>query len=182
MSISRRVKRLREQSLEAEEILSAERAELLTEFYQQDNGLVSVPVHRALAFKYLLEHKAICVQEGELIVGEKGPGIKNVPTFPELCCHSLDDLEILNNREKISFKVNPATRRLYEERIIPYWRGRSMRELIFNEMTNEWKAAYQAGIFTEFMEQRSPGHTVLDDKIYHNGMLDFLEEIQKHLN
>ena len=48
-----------------------------------------------------------------------------------------------------------------------------MRDLIFGEMTAEWKAAYEAGIFTEFMEQRSPGHTVLDDKIYRKGMLDF---------
>ncbi len=53
-----------------------------------------------------------------------------------------------------------------------------MRELILNEMTDEWKAAYEAGIFTEFMEQRAPGHTVLDDKIYHKGMLDFQAEIE----
>ena len=41
-----------------------------------------------------------------------------------------------------------------------------MRERIFAEMTDEWQDAYEAGIFTEFMEQRAPGHTVLDDKIY----------------
>ena len=181
MSITDRVKKLRAQSLEAEETLSPERAQLLTEFYQQDMGIVSAPMKRALAFRYLLEHKAICINDGELIVGEKGGMIKNAPTFPELCCHSLDDLDILNNREKTSFKVSPATRRLYEEWLIPYWKGKSMRELIFNEMTDEWKAAYQAGIFTEFMEQRSPGHTVLDDKIYEKGMLDFQEEIQASL-
>jgi formate C-acetyltransferase len=56
-----------------------------------------------------------------------------------------------------------------------------MRELIFQEMTDEWHAAYEAGIFTEFMEQRSPGHTVLDDKIYHKGMLDFEADIQQSL-
>ena len=42
--------------------------------------------------------------------------------------------------------------------------------------------AYEAGIFTEFMEQRSPGHTVLDDKIYHKGMLDFKSDIQESLD
>jgi formate C-acetyltransferase len=56
-----------------------------------------------------------------------------------------------------------------------------MRELLLNEMTDEWKAAYEAGIFTEFMEQRAPGHTVLDDKIYHKGMLDFQAEIERRL-
>jgi formate C-acetyltransferase len=182
MSISDRVKKLREQSLKAVETLSSERAELMTDFSAQDFGLISNPMRRALAFKYLLEHKAISINEGELIVGEKGPAPKYAPTFPELCCHSLEDLDILNNREKTSFKVSPETRLIYQERIIPFWRGKSMRELIFNEMTDEWKAAYKAGVFTEFMEQRAPGHTVLDDKIYKKGMLDFKSEINTSLS
>jgi hypothetical protein len=46
-------------------------------------------------------------------------------------------------------------------------------------MSEDWKMAYEAGIFTEFLEQRAPGHTVLDDKIYSKGMLDFKKEIRK---
>ena len=182
MSMTERVARLRRQSLEARPTLSSERAELLTEFYQQDIGLVSAPVRRALAFQYLMENKAICFNEGELIVGEKGPAPNAAPTYPELCCHTLDDLDILNSREKTSFAVSPQVRQVYEETIIPFWRGKTMRELIFQEMTEEWKAAYEAGIFTEFMEQRSPGHTVLDDKIYHKGFLDFKRDIQRSLD
>ncbi len=181
MSMSERVARLRQQSLDARPTLSTERAELLTEFYQQDLGPVSAPVRRALAFKHLMEHKTICINEGELIVGEKGPVPKAVPTYPELCCHSLEDLDILNSREKISFAVSPQAQQVYKETIIPFWRGKSMRDLIFREMTEEWKAAYEAGVFTEFMEQRSPGHTVLDDKIYHKGFLDFKQDIQQSL-
>jgi formate C-acetyltransferase len=164
MSMSERVKDLRRQSLESVETLSPERAELLTEFSTQDNGLVSAPVRRALAFQHLMEHKAICINNGELIVGEKGAAPKMAPTFPELCCHTLDDLDVLNNREKTSFKVTKETRQYYEDKLIPFWKGKTMRELIFKEMTEEWKSAYNAGIFTEFMEQRSPGHTVLDGK------------------
>jgi pyruvate formate-lyase/glycerol dehydratase family glycyl radical enzyme len=183
MPMSERVTRLRQQSLDAVPSISSERAELLTEFYRQNEGrMMSAPVRRALAFQHLMEHKKICPNEGELIVGEKGPAPKAAPTYPELCCHSLEDLDILNSREKISFKVSPETRQLYEETIIPFWRGKTMRELLFAEMTEEWKAAYEAGIFTEFMEQRSPGHTVLDDKIYHKGMLDFKQDIQRSLD
>ncbi len=184
MSMSKRVAQLRQQSLDAIPTLSPERAELMTEFYQQDLGpeAASAPVRRALAFRYLMEHKAVCINAGELIVGEKGPAPKATPTYPELCCHSLQDLDILNSREKISFAVNSQTRQVYEETIIPFWRGRTLRELIFAEMTEEWKAAYEAGVFTEFMEQRSPGHTVLDDKIYHKGMLDFKRDIQQSLD
>src|SRR5512141_2914881 len=181
MPITERVKMLRQQSLDAKETLSSERAELLTAFYQQEHGFLSEPVRRAKAFAYLLEHKHIEIYPGELIVGEKGDAPKTAPTFPELCCHSLQDLDILDSREKTSFHVEPATRATYERTVIPYWQGRSMRELILNEMTEEWKAAYEAGIFTEFMEQRAPGHTVLDDKIYRKGMLDFRAEIETRL-
>ncbi len=181
MGMTARVARLRQQSLDARPVLSTERAELMTEFYRQNTALMSAPLRRALAFRYLMEHKTIYIGEGELIVGEKGPAPKATPTYPELCCHSLEDLDILNSREKIPFVVTPEARRIYEETIIPFWRGKTMRELIFQEMTAEWKAAYQAGIFTEFMEQRSPGHTVLDDKIYHKGMLDFRADIERSL-
>ncbi|MCZ7543156.1 MAG: glycyl radical protein [Anaerolineae bacterium] len=179
--MTQRVVRLRQQSLDAVPTLSPERAELMTRFYQQQTERCSAPVERARAFAYLMAHKTICINDGELIVGEKGPAPKATPTYPELCCHSLQDLTILDTREKIPFSVSPETRALYEETIIPFWRGKTMRERILEQMTPEWIDAYEAGIFTEFMEQRSPGHTVLDDKIYHKGMLDFIAEIDAHL-
>lgn len=181
MPMTERVAQLRRQSLDAVPSISSERAELLTKFYQENSGLISAPVRRALAFQYLMEHKTICIIEDELIVGEKGPAPKAAPTYPELCCHTLEDLDILNSREKIPFAVSPQARQVYEETIIPFWRGKTMRELIFQEMTDEWKAAYEAGIFTEFMEQRSPGHTVLDDKIYGKGFLAFKQDIRRSL-
>jgi len=181
MSMTGRVASLRQQSLDAIPSISTERARLMTAFYQENAGLDSVPVFRAKTFAYLMEHKAICINSGELIVGEKGPAPKATPTYPELCCHSLSDLDILNSREKIPFQVLPDAREEHAERIIPYWKGRTMRERIFSEMTPEWIDAYEAGIFTEFMEQRAPGHTVLDDKIYKKGMLDFQREIETAL-
>jgi formate C-acetyltransferase len=182
MTISKRVAQLRQQSLDAKPTISSERAVLMTEFYRQDLGPISAPMQRALSFQYLMEHKTIHIGGGELIVGEKGPAPKATPTFPELCCHSLADLDILDSREKINFGVSQEVRQSYQEQIIPFWQGKSMRDLIFREMTPEWKAAYEAGIYTEFMEQRAPGHTVLDDKIYHKGMLDFKTDIQRSLD
>jgi formate C-acetyltransferase len=181
MPLSERVQRLRDESLAAPATLSAERAELITEFYRSHNGGMSAPVRRAKAFRYLLEHKEIWIGAGELIVGERGPKPKATPTFPEICCHSLDDLEILNSREKIPFGVTDEVRAVFRDNLIPFWAGNTMRDLLFSQMTEEWKAAYEAGLFTEFMEQRAPGHTVLDNKIYHSGVLDFKRAIQRSL-
>ena len=168
-----RTGRLRGESLEAGPAISVERALLLTEFYREHEGRHSVPVMRASAFRHLCTNQTIHLGVGELIVGERGPAPKQVPTYPELTCHSLEDLRILDGRPKTSYAVAAGCLHAYEETVIPYWRGRSMRDLIFGEMSSEWMAAYEAGIFTEFMEQRAPGHTVLDDKIYRKGLLDF---------
>ncbi|MBN2206454.1 MAG: glycyl radical protein [Candidatus Aminicenantes bacterium] len=176
--MNERIRKLREQSLKTRTSLDPERALLMTEFYEDCRSTtLSAPMKRALAFQHFCERKTVYIGDGELIVGERGPAPKATPTFPEITVHSLQDLDILNSREKVSFKVSPETRRLYKERIIPFWKGRTIREKIMEEMTPEWKDAYDAGVFTEFMEQRAPGHTVLDDKIYGRGFLAFKAEI-----
>ena len=177
--MNQRIQKLRQQSLNAVETISAERARLLTDFYRSKEASgVSVPVARAKAFRYLLEQKELCVNRGELIVGERGPLPKAVPTYPEICTHSERDLTILHERKKVSFKSSAETRKLLLENVLPFWEGRSIRDRIFGEVDQKWKDAYAAGVFTEFMEQRAPGHTVLDDKIYRKGMLDFKKDIE----
>jgi len=169
-----RIERLRSESISALPLVSGERAELLTSFYRSlDPEEHSVPVCRALAFQHLLEQQSIHIGEDELIVGERGPGPKATPTYPELCSHTLEDLRILSTRGKTPFQVDESTRALYADTIIPFWGGQSMRDRVFAAMSPEWTAAFEAGVFTEFMEQRSPGHAVLDDKIYRLGFADF---------
>ncbi len=179
MIVNKRIETLRNKSLAAVPYISEERALLMTKFYE--TGIAqqeSIPVQRALAFKYLLENKVIWIDDHELIVGERGPAPKATPTYPEICIHSSEDLEIFNTRTKVPFKVDDTVKSCYAEKIIPFWRGKTVREKIFAQMTPEWQAAYEAGIFTEFQEQRSPGHTVLGDKIYRKGFEQFKAEIE----
>ena len=176
-----RTRSLRLRSLEAEPSISGERAQLLTRFYQAELGKHSTPVLRALAFRFLCQHKTLYLGPDELIVGERGPRPKAVPTYPELTCHTVEDLQILDSRPKTSYRVPPECIAAYKDEVIPYWQGRSLRDRIFAALPEEWHQAYDAGLFTEFMEQRAPGHTVLDDKIYDKGMLDFKLDIAASL-
>ena len=180
--INERIKKLRKQSQKTKPSLSIERALLLTEFYKSKNAEnFSIPVARALAFKHIMENKKIYIKKDELIVGERGPSPKATPTYPEICTHTIKDLEIIDTRDKISFIVEEKTKKTHKEKIIPFWKEKSIREIIFKKVDTEWKKAYKAGIFTEFMEQRAPGHAVLDDKIYKKGFLDFKKEIKQNI-
>ncbi len=172
-----RVARLRDRSFDAVPAVSTERAEIITRFYRENEGRCAVPVLRAMAFRELCLKKTLWLGDDELIVGERGPAPKVVPTFPELTCHSADDLRTLDGREKTRYVVSDEAIALYEREIIPYWRGRSLRDRIFAHLPRTWLDAYHAGVFTEFMEQRAPGHTALDGEIYGKGMLEYRAEI-----
>ncbi|SHI62775.1 formate C-acetyltransferase [Desulfofundulus thermosubterraneus DSM 16057] len=180
--VNERIAKLREKSVKAGVKISGERARLITEFYKSGAAEgKSVPVQRALAFRYLMERVSLPVEDGQLIVGLRGTGPQEVPTYPEICTHSMRDLEILDSRENMPYKVDDSTRRLYSEEIIPYWKGRTVREAVFKSLPRDWLDAYEAGIWTEFMEQRAPGHTAGGDRIFRMGVLDIKDEIKKKM-
>ena len=124
--MTERVARLRACSLETKPWLSLERAAAA------DRVLPHAATRRSpcrycarCRLRYLMERKTIYIGGEELIVGERGPAPKGTPTYPELCCHSMEDLEILHSREKISYAVGDEARRIQATEIIPFWQGRS---------------------------------------------------------
>ncbi len=176
-----RIKRLRQQNMDTPTTLSIERALIETAFYKEYYGTMPTPVMRARNFYEICKQKAIYIGADELIVGERGPKPKAVPTFPELTCHSVEDLHTLNERELQPYNISQDDIDTYEREVIPYWKGRTQRERIFNHVSKEWEEAYHAGVFTEFMEQRAAGHTAMDGKMYHEGLLDVKARIEKKI-
>lgn len=174
---SERVKRLRDASFDQHPSISIERALLETEFYKEYEGKLPMPVLRGANFKHICENKTIYIGKDELIVGERGPFPKAVSTFPELTCHSRHDFEVLTTRAQQNYTVSPADMDIYEKEVEPYWRGRCMRDRLFERMPEAWNLLYEAGTFTEFGEQRALGHTSLDNLIYQKGALDMKKDI-----
>ncbi|KGJ48287.1 MULTISPECIES: trans-4-hydroxy-L-proline dehydratase [Paraclostridium] len=177
-----RTKKLRKQSIETQPFITIERARLMTEGYKKYEGSVEIPVLRALAFKHYMENRTLCINDGELIVGEKGDSPQSTPTYPELCCHTMEDLDIMDKRDIISFKVSDDVKKIHEDEIIPFWKNRQIRQKIVNSMEQEWLDCYENGVFTEFMEQRAPGHTVCGGTIYKKGFLDLKKEIEVEIS
>ncbi len=176
-----RVKRLHQQSIDTPTTLTIERALIETAFYKENYGKMPNCILRAKNFYEICKKKTIYIGKDELIVGERGPMPKAVPTFPELTCHTVEDLHTLNDRELQPYYISQQDIDTYEREVIPYWQGRTQRERIFSHVSKEWEEAYHAGVFTEFMEQRAGGHTAMDGKMYRRGLLDVKALIAKTL-
>mgnify|MGYP004468578341 FL=1 len=170
--MNERIKRLHQQSVDTETTLTIERALIETAFYKEYYGKMPNCILRARNFYEICKKKTIYIGQDELIVGERGPVPKAVPTFPELTCHTVDDLHTLDTRELQPYHISQEDIDTYEREVIPYWNGRTQRERIFSHVSREWEEAYHAGVFTEFMEQRAGGHTSMDGKMYRRGLLD----------
>ena len=106
-----RIQSLRNATLAAVPRISIERAKIVTGTAKSSEyAQASIPMRRALVFKAILENKTLHIGEGELIVGERGPAPAAVPTYPEICIHTADDLHMLDSREKIPYRVDEATK------------------------------------------------------------------------
>ena len=180
--MNERVQALRELSVTTQPHIDMERAKCETATYKKYEGQLSVPELRAQVLYDYFAAKTLYIGEGELIVGEKGDSPHGAPTFPELCCHTLEDMHVMNDRELISFSVKEEDYGYQEKEIIPFWEKRSTRSKILANMSDQWKDCYAAGIFTEFMEQRGPGHTVGSFKLYEKGFLDYKADIQASID
>ena len=177
--MNERIQKLRELSVTTPVHIDLERAKIETDFYKENDGKYSIPVMRAMVLKEYFSKKTLYLGDGELIIGEKGRDPQASPTFPELCCHSVEDMVVMSERELVSFHTTEEDRKLQAEEIIPYWTGRSMREKILARMTPEWHECYSAGMFTEFMEQRGPGHTCGGEQVFTTGYMDYKEKIHQ---
>ena len=180
--MNERIRHLRQQNFDTPTTLSIERALIETAFYKENYGTMPVAILRARNFYEICKKKTIYIGDEELIVGERGPLPKAVPTFPELTCHSVEDLHTLNERELQRYTISQEDIDTYEREVIPYWQGKTQRERIFNHVSKEWEEAYHAGVFTEFMEQRAAGHTAMDGKMYHEGLFDVKARIEKRIS
>lgn len=180
--MNERIQRLREQSVTTPVHIDLERAKIETDFYKENDGKYSVPVMRAMTLKEYFSKKTLYFGDDELILGEKGKNPQASPTFPELCCHSEEDMKVMSERKLVSFHTTEEDRKLQAAEIIPFWKGRTIREKLLSRMTPEWHDCYEAGIFTEFMEQRGPGHTCGGEQVFTTGYLDYKEKIKKAMD
>ncbi len=178
--MNKRIERLRHTSLNSEPEIFSERAVLITESYRETES-VSPPMRRALAFKHLMANITVVINQDELIVGEKTERYRGSPLYPELYCMDMKELESIEKRDKAPFRVSREVKNILRQKVIPYWKNKTMYDQIMSSMDKTWKKALENDVFTEYMISRAPGHVNLDDKVITKGLFGIKKDVKKSL-
>ncbi len=125
-----RIKRLKEKLLNAPYEICLERAKYFTEVYKQTKK-EHPAIRNALALKKTLENQPIFIYDDEWIVGSKTgkflAGVLSVERgdFLRVLQWEMDILE----QKYRPFKIDDEDKKLFLNFILPYWAGRSVRDL-----------------------------------------------------
>jgi len=125
-----RILSLKARMLDEPRYLSLEQALIITEVYQANEG-ASVPVKRALALAEAMRRIEIGIDPEELLVGNRTKGVRAGVVFPEAGISWIDkEIEGLATRPQDKFNVRPQDVIAFRERILPYWKGRSLEDTL----------------------------------------------------
>jgi formate C-acetyltransferase len=127
-----RVNRLKERVLETHPEMDLENARILTEGFREAEGEPLV-VRKANAFRKQCREKTVTIWDDELIVGCSASKLRAGILCADACWSVLnDELDTISERRYDPFYLQSEDRKIFEEIIRPYWRGRSNYE--------EWQA------------------------------------------
>ena len=128
--MSQRIQILKDKMLSAPRYASIEQARIITRVYQENEHL-SIPKKRALSLKAAMEELEIGFEKEELIVGNRTKGVRYGVVFPESGCSWVNnEFETLPTRPQDQFHVREEDIQEFREKIYPYWKGKSMEDVI----------------------------------------------------
>ena len=160
---SARIESLRQGILESEPTVGLERARIVTQAYRENQDQ-PILIKRAKALEAILHNMTIFINDGDLLVGNQGEGLRYPQIYPEnFVAWMGDEIEMQKMQTRT---VNPVRipRDIWPElgEIAEYWRGHTLVEQCYAEFPPEVMRARQALVFTVSLEKNAMGHCVLD--------------------
>lgn len=128
LGMTPRIELLRKATLEETRFISIEQARLVTRSYRENQGEPR-NLQRAASLERALLEMTIRIDPGELVVGNRTPGIRAGVIFPEAGIGWIDrELDGMPHRAQDRFNVRPEDARELREEILPFWRGKGLRD------------------------------------------------------
>ena len=123
-----RIKRLKARLVGTRPEMDLENASLLTSGFQEMEGHPLI-MKKAHAFRKQCLEKTIFIADDELVVGNSGSKIRGGILCADSCWSVLDrELDTISTRRYDPFFLRAEDRKLFEEKVRPYWKGRSIYE------------------------------------------------------
>jgi len=121
----KRVNRLKNRVLGTNPEMDLENARILTEGFQEAEGEPLV-LRKAKAFRKQCREKTVTIWDDELIVGCSGSKTRAGILCADTCWSVLnDELDTISERRYDPFYLRAEDRKIFEDNIRPYWKGRS---------------------------------------------------------
>ena len=141
-----RVKRLKSRVLGTKAEMDLENAKLLTEGFIESEGQ-PLALKKAYAFRKQCREKTVTIWPDELIVGCSGSKMRAGILCADVCWSVLnDELDTINTRRYDPFILKDEDRRIFEDVIRPYWKGRSNFEAWQTQIPDEVRALRDTGV------------------------------------
>ncbi|MCF7935986.1 MAG: formate C-acetyltransferase/glycerol dehydratase family glycyl radical enzyme [Synergistales bacterium] len=123
-----RADRLKERVFSTYPEIDLENARILTESFMETEGEPLV-IRKAKAFRRQCSEKTVRIWDDELIVGNAGSKLRGGILSADVCWSVLDnELDTINTRPYDKFNLRSEDRKMFEEVIRPFWKGRSNYE------------------------------------------------------
>ncbi|MGT2934581.1 formate C-acetyltransferase [Streptococcus castoreus] len=157
-----RIQLMKENLFKEERQISLERALLYTESYQKTEGQ-PVIIRRAKAVQHILENVQISIREGELLVGNRTVRPRSGILSPEMDPYwIIKEIDTIATRPQDQFVFTEADKTIYMEKLYPYWKGRSMKDFINAQLTDDVKEAMADEVFKLNQTDKGQGHIIMD--------------------
>ena len=178
--MSQRIQILKDKMLSAARYASIEQARIITRVYQENEHL-SIPKKRALSLKAAMEELEIGFEKEELIVGNRTKGVRYGVVFPESGCSWVNnEFETLPTRPQDQFHVKEEDIQEFREKIYPYWKGKSMEDVIKHHGGQEIQSI--AKVVKINQKDHAQGHICPDSALWLKmGPLGLMNQAQEKL-
>ncbi|MCL5126311.1 MAG: formate C-acetyltransferase/glycerol dehydratase family glycyl radical enzyme [Deltaproteobacteria bacterium] len=181
ISASPRIRRLRKRFFENSPSICVERARIVFDYYNEaKNRSLPLILQKAGAFRRILNLIPVNIYEDELIVGSLSSRPRGYPVFPEDSGDLIsNELNSISARRPDPFEITDADKTELQEKILPYWTGKSSVERFASLLSSEEKEF----IFSE-LENFSKGTGImsLSPALFGTGghiTLDFPKVLEK---
>ncbi|KAA3626437.1 MAG: glycyl radical protein [Proteobacteria bacterium] len=134
-----RLQKLLQQYNEAAPSICIERALAFTRSHKKTEGQALI-LRRAKSFREVCETIPVTIFEHELIVGTPGAMQRPGSLCPEISCNWLEgELDTIGTRAGDPYEMTEQQKKLLKEEVFPYWRGKSLEELVLSRLPDETK-------------------------------------------